>query len=185
MKCKAKGIYLCAFRARFPQLDMDYNDIDPKTKADIIGDALKCDLRRYDYILASPPCNYWSRANLNYLTSEYSQRTKHLLPALLALLGHTGKPFILENVRNKPRMSRYHIWGLVSKFGLYVYEVNRHTYFTNRMFNPCLPKMTDFKENGIRLRSAKNGQGGEQVEKVFTQWLLTNGFISENKKKED
>ncbi len=177
---RAKGIYLCAFRARFPQLDMDYNDIDPKTGCGIIGDAMRCDLRKYDYILASPPCNYWSKANITYLTSEYSQKTKHLLPAMLALLGHTGKPFILENVRNSPRFKRHNVWNIAGKYGLFSYEVNRHTYFTNMMFNPWLPKMTDFKENGIRLRSVKDGQGGGQVEAVFLQWLAACGFLPES-----
>ena len=105
-----KGIYLCSFKARFPGLDIVYNDIDPNTKADIIGDAMHVDLRKFSFVLASPPCNYWSRANNACETSAYAQKTKHLLPSMLSKLAQSGKPFILENVRNRPRMSRYHIW---------------------------------------------------------------------------
>ena len=172
-----KGIYLCSFKARFPGLDIVYNDIDPNTKADIIGDAMHVDLRKFSFVLASPPCNYWSHASNAYETSAYAQKTKHLLPSMLSKLAQSGKPFILENVRNRPRMSRYHIWELVSKFGLYVYEVNRHTYFTNRMFNPWLPKMYDFRSHGYAIVSNKDLQGGGQVSKVFMQWMRSQGII--------
>ncbi len=174
-----KGIYLCSFKARFPGQNIVYNDIDPGTKADIIGDALHVDLRKFTFVLASPPCNFWSRANNAYETSAYAQKTKHLLPSMLSRLSQSGKPFILENVRNRPRMGRYHIWELVSKFGLYVYEVNRHTYFTNRMFNPWLPKMHDFRSGGYAVVPNKDLQGGGQVSRVFTQWMRTQGIIKE------
>lgn len=172
----AEGVYLCSFVARFPGQDVVYNDIDPRAECDITGDAMHVDLRAFEFVLASPPCNYWSRANTNYRTSEYSLKTRHLLPSMLARLAMSGKPFVLENVRNKPRMERHKIWNLVSKFGLYVYEVNRHTYFTNRMFNPYLPKMYDFRSGGYALVENKRTQGGEQVESVFRQWMRANGF---------
>lgn len=54
-----KGIYLCAFYANHPQADLDYQD--RFIERDIGGDCLDVKLDRYDYIIATPPCNYWSR----------------------------------------------------------------------------------------------------------------------------
>ena len=37
---------------------------------------MEIDLSPYDVIIATPPCNYYSRANYRRETSEYSQMTK-------------------------------------------------------------------------------------------------------------
>lgn len=73
-----KIIYLAAFKAHHPNWNMVYQDINGKR--DIAGDMLEIDLTPYDVIIATPPCNYYSRANYRRETSEYSQKTKHLLP---------------------------------------------------------------------------------------------------------
>ena len=58
-----KGIYLFACRARHENYDLDYNDIDGKFGCNITGDAMKVNLKSYDFIIASPPCNWWSKAS--------------------------------------------------------------------------------------------------------------------------
>jgi len=51
-----KGIYLCAFKALHPNVDLIYQD--KFEKRDLMGDCLEIDLTAYDYIIATPPCNY-------------------------------------------------------------------------------------------------------------------------------
>lgn len=71
-----KGIYLAAFRARHPNYNIVYQDINPRCKCDLQGDMLEVELKDYDFIIATPPCNYWSRANYRRETSEYAQKNK-------------------------------------------------------------------------------------------------------------
>lgn len=94
-----KGIYLGAYKALHESYDIDYQDINGLR--DIGGDMLTINLEKYDFIIATPPCNWWSRANYRRETSEYSIRTKLLLPCILFKLTLLGKPFIIENVLNK------------------------------------------------------------------------------------
>ena len=90
---KMKCIYLFACKARHNEYNLDYNDIDERYGCNILGDAMNVDLTNYDYIIASPPCNWWSKANPYYKTSEYALNTKHLLPDIIAKLGGIGKTF--------------------------------------------------------------------------------------------
>ena len=75
----------------------------------------KVDLSNYDFIIASPPCNYWSKANPYYRTSKYSLETKHLLPDIIEKLSYLNKPFIIENVKNIKRMRENGIFEIVRK----------------------------------------------------------------------
>ena len=174
-----KGLYLCAFYARHNDYDIVYNDVDEKTKPDLLCDALEVDLKPYDFIIATPPCNFWSHAHSEKQCGEYALKTKHLLPDLLIKLAETGKPFIVENVRNVPRMKKYGIFDIASKYGLYIQFVGRHTYFTNIFC--CLDEhqKKDFRTHGIHLNTTKNAQGGENVHKVIENWLANsvNFFI--------
>ena len=92
-----KGVYLGACKARHRNYDIVYNDIDPKFNPDILGDMLSIDLTPYDFVIASPPCNWWSKANPYYKTSPYALNTKHLLPDTIKRLAKSGKPFVIEN----------------------------------------------------------------------------------------
>ena len=89
-----KGIYLAAFRADHPNYNIVYQDINGKR--DIPGDMMDIDLSSYDFIIATPPCNYWSKANYRRDISHYSLITKHLLPSILKKLCYQDKPFIFE-----------------------------------------------------------------------------------------
>lgn len=185
------GIYLGAFTAKHENYKIVYQDINGKR--DIGGDMLDIDLTKYDFIIATPPCNYWSRANYRRETSEYAQKTKHLLGDIIDKLIRLNKPFIVENVRNK---------NLFIKNGLYnknclIYEHGRHTYWTNIQFDiKDIPQVQDYYKqnkratklygygwyitpNGIPTRTAgqkktnlnNNIQGGSNVHNVIERWL--------------
>lgn len=190
---KPKIIYLASYKAYHPNHNMDYNDIKKTSEhINIIGDMLEVDLEPYDIIIASPPCNYWSRANYQRHTSKYSQMTKHLLPSILEKLSNQNKPFIVENVRNFNLMNQNKMFN----FPCYVYEVGRHTYWSNIPFNPSniiqdsdffaanrripgkrgwfmTPDGREVKSAGqdIQKLSRSNRQGGHNVHEVIEYWL--------------
>ena len=89
---------------------------------------MKVSLKPYDLIIASPPCNWWSKANPYYKTSQYALNTKHLLPDIINKLGKQDKPFIIENVKNKKRMLENGIFDLIIKYDLCYQFVGRHIY---------------------------------------------------------
>lgn len=96
-----KIIYLGAGYGRLNYNNVVYNDIDKNTKCDIIADMLTVNLDSYDILIATPPCNYYSKANYRRNKSYYSLATKHLLPDIIKIFEKTKKPFIIENVINK------------------------------------------------------------------------------------
>lgn len=158
-----KGIYLAAYKAYHPEYNIDYNDIEKTSKhINIIEDMLKIDLSNYDYIIATPPCNYWSKARGNKI-SDYSIKTKELLPKIIDKLISLNKPFIIENVRNKPRFNEY---NLLNK-NCFIYTIGRHTYWTNTLMN----------YNGIQIKdnikniSKNKRQGSKNVHDVIEYWL--------------
>jgi len=161
-----KGIYLAAHIAKHPNYNIVYQDINGKR--DIGGDMLEIDLSNYDYIIATPPCNYWSRARGNKKPSQYALNTKHLLPDILDKLIKLDKPFIVENVRNKPTFEKIGLYNIPC----FIYHHGRHTYWTNIPFNPSNIKQEyDFSYGGKQL--TKNKQGGNNVYNVIERWLET------------
>lgn len=105
-----KGIYLASFKAIHPDYNIIYQDINGKR--DLAGDMLNIDLKNYDYIIATPPCNYWSKARGSNKPSKYALDTKHLLPGILKKLILLDKPFIVENVRNRPLFMKNGLYSL-------------------------------------------------------------------------
>lgn len=163
-----KVIYLASGRAKLNYPNVVYNDI--KEKRDLQCDMLSVNLEDYDILIATPPCNYYSRANSMRETSVYAQATKHLLPTIIDKFIKIGKPFIVENVRNDPMFKKL---GLYNK-NCFVYKHGRHTYWTNVMFNmTSIPQEHDFKQipgyGTIRLKSYV--QGGKNVNDVFNYFL--------------
>lgn len=160
-----KILYLAAYKAEHHEYNMTYQDINGKR--DLDGDMLEIDLEPYDIIIATPPCNYYSRTRGSNKPSQYAEDTKHLLPSILNKLSNQNKPFIVENVRNYKRFSELKIFNIP---GLFVYEYGRHTYWTNIMFNPeNINQKNDFKVHGYRL--TLNTQGGNNVHNVIEHWL--------------
>lgn len=177
---KYKGVYLAARIDRHPDYDIVYNDIDNCFGCDLVCDMLNVDLSNFDFVIATPPCNYWSRANPYYKNSFYSLNTKHLLPDILKKLGSLGKPFIVENVRNFKRFKENCIFDICDLYSINVYFIGRHTYFTNIFINLTCKQEYDFFNHGIRRH--KNTQGGNNVHNVIEIWLK---YIHEEFKKKD
>lgn len=173
------GLYLGACIARHNDYNIVYNDYLEKLLKDlpddkkIVGDMLQVDTSKYDYVLASPPCNFWSRARGNKL-SEYSKMTKHLLPDCIdKLYKECGwdKPFIIENVVNYKRYKEHGIIDKINEYGLWMYDIGRHIYITNVMINLRCNQPYDFKIHGVRINNDGYNQGGANVHKVFEIFL--------------
>lgn len=166
-----KGIYLCARKARHDKYNIVYNDIDPRFNCDIIEDCTKIDLKNYDYIIATPPCNYWSICNYRRETSKYAQLTKHLLKYCIEECIKLNKPFIVENVRNAPLFKQNNLLN----YNCYIITIGRHTYRTNIKFNTNIEQRQDFKYGGkpIKYKDTEGGssQGGYNVYKVVEEFL--------------
>lgn len=163
-----KVIYLASGKAKLNHNNVVYNDI--KEKRDLMCDMLSVNLEDYDVLIATPPCNYYSRANFARDKSVYALTTKHLLPTIIDKFIETGKPFIVENVRNFPLMNKL---GLYNK-NCFVYIHGRHTYWTNIMINISNIEQTyDFRSipgyGTVRLKSYV--QGGKNVNDVFDYFL--------------
>ena len=166
-----KGIYLGACRAYHPRFNLDYNDIVPGYHNNIICDMLDVDLTNYDFIIATPPCNWWSRANWRRNESQYALSTKHLLPNILLKCIGTNKPFICENVRNYKRFLENDIISICEDNGIFIYEYGRHTYFTNLMLN--LSGIEQKKDNIQYISNCNKTyrEGGLNVFNVFEYFM--------------
>ena len=161
---KKKGIYLASYKAYHPNHHIVYQDINGKR--DIGGDMMDIDLTPYDFIIATPPCNYYSRANYRRETSEYSQKTKHLLPSILKKLYEQfmNVPFIVENVQNSTLIP--HDWD----DKLFVYHLANHTYWSNIKFETSdLQFVIANKQNVCKQKR----QGGYNVHLVIERFLET------------
>jgi hypothetical protein len=154
-------LYLAAFKANHPNWNITYQDINGNR--DIDGDMMDVNLNPYDVIIATPPCNYYSRANYRRETSEYSQATKHLLPSILKKLIQLDKPCIVENVRSPNLYKELGLFNL----NCHVYFHGRHTYWTNIPFNYQKNQIHD----DIHNSSKSKRQGGQNVHDVIEYWL--------------
>ena len=168
-----KVIYLGRCRAYHPNYDVDYNDITKTSDhINIIGDMLKVDLSCYDVLIATPPCNYYSRANYRRDISSYALNTKHLLPGVLyRFMQNYNKPFLVENVRNWSLFQKCGITKFCNDNGIFIYEYGRHTYFTNIMLN--LNNIPQVKDNIAHISNSKNiyREGGYNVYNVIEYFL--------------
>lgn len=166
-----KGIYLAACKARHPNFDIDYQDIDKQFNCDIGGDMLDVDLSKYDFIIATPPCNFYSKSNPYFYKSLYALKTLHLLPCILIKAAVSGKPFIIENVRNEVRFEKMGIFRICEDYGIYHQYVGRHTYFTNVFCDLTVVQHQDFINGGKRINNDGYNQGGSNVHEVIECWL--------------
>lgn len=162
-----KVLYLASGHGKIdvPGYKITYQD--KYINRDLGGDMLEIELNGYDIIIATPPCNYWSRANYRRDTSKYSQETKHLLPDILKILNNQSKPFIVENVINKIKMA-----DIIKLSNCFYYEHGRHCYFSNTLLN--LSEVEQSVEY-IQNLGSKNylRQGGNNVNNVFEHFLKT------------
>lgn len=163
-----KTIYLACGRAQLNHEDVVYNDLFENR--DLKCDMLSVDLNDYDVLIATPPCNFYSHARGGNPPSDYALKTKHLLPTIIEKFIRTGKPFIVENVRNEPLFKKLGLYN----YNCFVYKHGRHTYWTNVFINfSFIPQEHDFIRipgyGSIRLK--KYVQGGKNVNDVFDYFL--------------
>ena len=170
-----KVIYLASGRAMLKYQNVVYNDF--KEKRDLICDMFDVDLSDYDILIATPPCNFYSRARGNNKPSNYALKTKDLLPKIIDKFIVTNKPFIVENVRNAPLFKSL---GLYNK-NCYIYTHGRHTYWTNILINiKGIKQEFEFKNipgyGCVRLKNYV--QGGDNVNKVLDYFIT---YVIDNK----
>lgn len=157
-----KGIYLASRKHRIPGYDIDYNDIEEYEGINICCDMLTVDLSKYDYIIATPPCNYYSRANYRRETSKVAQETKHLLPTILEKLQKLNKPFIVENVLNE---------SLLPKSNVYEFNFGQHHFYTN-VFMLVYDSSYAEKQNKQNVTRSKR-DGNKNVDLIIKLFLET------------
>lgn len=166
-----KGIYLAACKARHYNYCLVYQDIDTKYNCDLGGDMLDVDLEQFDYIIATPPCNWWSQANPYYWHSEYALKTRHLLPLILIKCAKSGKPFLVECVKNLKRYKENRILDICTMFDIKYQVVGRHVYFTDKLYDLDCPQIQDFRYGGRRVNNDGYNQGGTNVHNVVERFL--------------
>lgn len=156
------GIYLASKEHRLPNYQMDYNDIENYPGITVPGDMMAIDINKYDYVIATPPCNYYSRANYRRETSKIAQETKHLLPAILEKLKDYKKPFIVENVCNST---------LLPKTNFIEFEFGNHHFYTNTLLLfTALPQAQNTAK-----RSYGHRDGNYNVDLIIKIFLETIG----------
>ena len=168
-----KGIYLGSCLAYHPNYNLDYNDIEELPHINIKCDMMKVNLKEYDFIIASPPCNYWSKANYRRETSVYAQSTKNLLPDLIKKCNSIDKPFIIENVKNYKLFEKEGIIKYCIENNINIYIIGRHTYFTKkflRLENPQIKdNVTSKQHKSTNLNNYR--QGGANVHNTIEIFL--------------
>lgn len=160
-----KVIYLAAGNDKLDYDNIVYQDLI--IERDLGGCMLEVDLSDYEILIATPPCNYWSRANYRRETSEYAQKTKHLLPEIINKFLATGKPFIVENVRNLPLFDKNNLMNIE---GVKVFCLGRHTYWTNINISDILMKV-ELPEKNIQNITPSKRQGGSDITQLFNLFI--------------
>lgn len=168
-----KGIYLGACKALHKDYDIVYQDIDGTR--DLGGDMLEVDISQYDYIIATPPCNWWSQLNMVWYKSPYALKTRHLLPLIILRLAKNKKPFVVECVKNLKRYKENHILQICEEKGIRYQVVGRHVYFTNTNVDFACPQIQDFGKGGVLVNNDGYRQGGTNVHNCIEKFLEVYG----------
>lgn len=133
--CKAGGCSVGYHRAGF---DVFGVDIEPQPRypfSMVVADALlpPFDLKMFDVIHASPPCQAYSQANNIWGYKDYPD----LVAATRSMLEASGKMWVIENVPGAPLQAPALICGLA--LGL---NVKRHRLFesSHLIFGTTCPK---------------------------------------------
>lgn len=171
------GLYLCARKHRLPGYNIHYNDIEYYPGIDYV---LDCRLllrnisskfmRKYDYFIATPPCNFYSRANYRRNQSTVALMTKDLLPLCLEKLSKLKKPYIIENVLNDSLILKDdQISKIIKDNSIYYIKFGGHIFFTNIfMFN--FHKSWSHKQNKQNVCRNKR-DGNYNVDLVIKEFL--------------
>lgn len=155
--CRAGGCSVGYHRAGFDVVGLDVVPQPRYPFPFVRADALRppFDLRAFDLVHASPPCQAYSRA-----TAWRGDRSSHpdLIGPVRELLLASGRPYVIETVQEGRRRLRFPLMLCGSMFGL---RVQRHRYFEApslplALVPPCrhLPGDIPFDHGGARPESA-------------------------------
>lgn len=129
--CKAGGASMGLHRAGFEVIGVD-KDHQPRYPFHFVqANALDCgfDLDQFDFIWASPPCQFWSSGT----TPDRRHLHKDLIPETRQLLAGRRARTCIENVPGAPLMNPLVLTG--SMFGLNTYR-RRHFELNFECFEP-------------------------------------------------
>lgn len=166
-KPKALDLFCCAGGAGRGLHDAGFDvvgvDIKPQPRypfSFIQADATNppVDLKAFDFIWASPPCQDYS--SLKGLATEKRPR---LVPAVREMLENAGIPWVIENVVGADLISPIRLCG--SSFGLGVwrhrlFEMSNPPLFTPQCAHRLVPKPIDVTGTGGPFNGIRTSPGG-------------------------
>lgn len=152
--CGAGGASMGIFQAGFEVTGVDIEEQPDYPFEFILENALCVDLSGYDAYFASPPCQEYSVATLQWKTKGYDY--PDLINDIRDKLVCTGKPFVIENVVRSPLRKDLLLCGQM--FGKDLkYEVRRHRVF----------EIHGFKVPQIKHETHKGRVGDGRIISVF------------------
>lgn len=158
---KLLDLYCCGGGAGYGYVQAGYDvtgvDIEPQPKhrgnfiqADAI-EYLKAHFREYDVIHASPPCQAYSMASMQF--RKGGKEYVDLIEVTRRELIKTGKPYIIENVPGSPLINPIELCG--SMFGMRTY---RHRLFESNIELKAPPHPEHTAPNAKMGRKPKDGE---------------------------
>lgn len=135
MKPRALDLFCCAggATAGLQRAGFHVTGVDIKMQPNYCGDAFvqadalkpPFELRSFDFIWASPPCQAYSSATNTQDKAQYPR----LIPDVREMLRKSGRPYAIENVEGAPLEQAFVLCGAM--FGLRTY---RHRMFESHVF---------------------------------------------------
>jgi len=123
--CKAGGCSVGYHNAGFDVVGVDINPQPNYPYEFIQADALeilkdKEFISKFDAIAASPPCQFYTKAQMLAMARNNGKYGEHLdlIPPTRQLLIESGKPYVIENVAGAPLINPLKLFGSQFK-GLY------------------------------------------------------------------
>ena len=135
--CGAGGCAKGYFDAGFDVVGVD---IEPQPRYPfpmVVADALRppLDLRNFDAIHASPPCQGYSRSRNN----GCHPNAPRLIGETRELLERSGRPWVIENVPGAPMRFVFVICGASFNLGANGFDLSRHRWFESSELILCPP----------------------------------------------
>jgi DNA (cytosine-5)-methyltransferase 1 len=141
--CSAGGMAMGLHRAGFDVIGVDLIRQPRYPFPFVQADALNppFDLSRFDFIHASPPC----QAHTSLKTMHNARDHADLIPATLAMLEASGRPWVIENVPGAPLAYSAMLCGTMFGLGCKDAELRRH-----RLFQTSFPILSPQCQHGSR-----------------------------------